>query len=1147
MSPFVPLRVRSHGSLLAGVISPETLCERAAELGHAALGLTDIDNLYLAVRFLNAAKGAGLKPIVGAELTARAGGNRALLIPFDRRGWASLCAVLTARHLDDGFDLVRAIGEGHAGLHVIVESPGLAMALLAAGVPAAIAASEEVAKRRTHVGGVWLGVRGIAAERPRLRERLAESWRLGVPAVATGDVWLLHARDHETHRVAVTAAAGELLERMPRSAFCSHDALLRSPAEWAKRVRSVCAGAGCPEQAEPLLENNAALAARCHLELEMGVPIFPRAPLPDGVTGEQLLRELSLAGVSRRYPAGMARAQARRRLDTELALIERMGFTDYFLLVADIVGFARERGIPTVGRGSGASSIVSYALGVTSVDPVRYGLCFERFLHPQRRDCPDLDVDLCWRRRDEVIAHVYEAYGHDRVAMISTHATLGPRSAFREAAKALGVPLPRVNALAKRVPRDLDASALEQVLEDGVPGAPARRPPPVDERQAERARAAGAGPGGARPGLGPHDFGPEFADARIAEALRLAARLAGAPRHLSVHCGGLVIGDRALTHYLPLERATKGVVVSQFEMRAVEAIGLVKMDLLGNRAITTIGECRTLAPDAPDPDTIAPDDAIAAAAVAAGDTLNCFQLESPAMRHLLRMLRAGTLADTVAAVALVRPGPAESGMKEAFCRRRRGLEPVSFPHERLRDTLLETEGILLYEEDVMRVAAALCGLPLAEGETLRRAIAHARGDEEFRFLERGFLAQAARAGVGEEDAHRVWCELARFAAYAFCKAHAAGYGQLAWQSAALKCRHPAEWAVGVLNHHAGMYPTWVHVEDLRRGGIHRAPVTFLPPCVERSSWDTTLEPLAAGGRSGSAAAAGGHSGSAAADGGHSGSAAADGAARAVRVGLHRVAGLAHAAAERLMAARPFASLADLVDRARPTPPELDALIMAGALDALSGGAERTRASMRLEARVHEAVAVGLPARARHITNPRAAGLLASDGSPLAPAASAPRPGGDALPELPELSLADRVRGEFAATGLWFSAHPLDVLLQRDAMSRCVTAAQLESHVGKRVTVCGIPCAARRVESKNGGIVLFTTLADHTGLVECVLFPDSYRKWGQHMRGEVVRAEGRVDDTLGALTLVIERAEPLGGRPIAPPWQEQKPPSTYRVA
>jgi len=189
----------------------------------------------------------------------------------------------------------------------------------------------------------------------------------------------------------------------------------------------------------------------------------------------------------------------------------------------------------------------------------------------------------------------------------------------------------------------------------------------------------------------------------------------------------------------------------------------------------------------------------------------------------------------------------------------------------------------------------------------------------------------------------------------------------------------------------------------------------------------------------------------------------------------------------------------------------------------------------------------VPSRARHVANPRASGLLAADGSPLAPAASAPKPGGDALPELPELPLADRVRGEFAATGLWFSAHPLDVFLPPGTTSRCVGANELEHHVGKRVVVCGIPCAARRVESKTGGIVLFTTLADHTGLVECVLFPDTYRRWGQHMRGEVVRAEGRVDETLGALSLVIERAEPLGGRPVAPPWPEQKPPSTYRVA
>jgi len=656
-----------------------------------------------------------------------------------------------------------------------------------------------------------------------------------------------------------------------------------------------------------------------------------------------------------------------------------------------------------------------------------------------------------------------------------------------------------------------------------------------DAGMVERARSAGAGPG-AGPGLGPHDFGPEFREPRIAEALRLAARLAGAPRHLSVHCGGLVIGDRALTHYLPLERAAKGVVVSQFEMRAVEAIGLVKMDLLGNRAITTIGECVALSSGRLDPGAIPDDDPVAAAAIAAGDTLNCFQLESPAMRNLLRMLQARTLEDAVAAVALVRPGPAESGMKEAFCRRRRGLEPVTYPHERLRATLAETQGILLYEEDVMRVASALCGLPLAEGETLRRAIAHSRSDEEFRFLERGFVAQATRAGITEPEARTVWRELARFAGYAFCKAHAAGYGLLAWQSAALKARFPAGWAVGVLNHHAGMYPTWVHVEDLRRGGIGREPVTFLAPCVERSAWDTTLELRAACGNR----AAGGRE--------HANVRVSP----PVRVGLHRVTGLTETTGARIVAARPYASLADFADRVRPTPPELDALIMAGALDSLAGrGARtRTRASMRLEARVLESLAHALPSRASLATHPRAAGLVLADGAPLAPTASAPRPGGDAIPDLPELPLADLVRGEFTATGLWFSAHPLDVFVPSAALEGGVHAARLEQHVGKRVRVSGIPCAARRVEAKSGGIVLFTTLADHTGLVECVLFPDTYRRWGMHMRGEVVRAEGRVDETLGALTVVVDRAEPLGAGSQAagsPGWRDAGPPSRNRVA
>ncbi|OGF18247.1 MAG: hypothetical protein A2W00_08455, partial [Candidatus Eisenbacteria bacterium RBG_16_71_46] len=826
MTSFVPLRVHSHGSLLYGTAAPQALIARALERGYQALALTDRDNLYLAIAFYRAARAEGLRPLLGAEVVD--GDAAALLLPLDRRGYAHLCEILTARHLDPGFDLVAALAARGSGLHVIVESPGLAAALLRAGVPAAQGFPEGPRARR-HGGGLWLGVRGLPHERARLAERLDAALRLGVPPVATGDCALLDPADHAAHRAAVTAAAGELLERMPAAAFCARDACLASPAEWERRVRAVCGGAGRPHAADQALANNRLLAARCRLELDLGTPIFPRAPLPDGVTGPAHLRALGRAGVRRRYGGDDRRALA--RLDRELAMIEAMGFTDYFLLVAEIVGFARARGIATVGRGSGAGSIVAYCLGITNVDPIRYGLYFERFLNPSRRDCPDLDIDLCWRRRDEVIAHVYRTYGDDRVAMISTHATLGARSAFRETAKALGVSNARVNALARRIPR-----ALEKPYLDHLAAFPEAR-------------------------------GVDWREPPLAEALRLAERLEGAPRHLSIHCGGIVIGDRPLPWYVPLQRAAKDIVVTQFEMRAIEALGLVKMDLLGNRALSTIGECVSLVrahrgievdvERLPDPDPLA------AARLQAGDTLNCFQLESPAMRHLLRMLACRTLDQTIAAVALVRPGPAESGMKEAYCRRERGLEPASFLHPRLEPVLAATHGVLLYEEDVMSVAAALTGLSLAEGDDLRRAIVGARGDEEFRALERGFVSRARRAGVDTDVARAAWRDLTRFAAYAFCKAHAAGYGTLGYQSVQLKARFPAEYAVGILNHHAGMYATWVHVEDLRRRGVE-----FRAPCVRRSAWDTTLE--------------------------------AEGGAAAVRVGLGRVFGLHRATAERIV-------------------------------------------------------------------------------------------------------------------------------------------------------------------------------------------------------------------------------------------------------
>src|SRR5262245_21847071 len=308
MSDFVPLRVRSHGSLLYGTASPEALIERALALGYGALALTDRDNLYLAIRFYQRARGEGLAPLLGAELTGGAPGGApgglhgALLLALDRRGYANLCRLLTLRHLDATFDPVAALGELWRGLHVIVESPGLAASLLAAGVPAARGvAGPHAGAGHEGAGGLWLGVRGLAAERIRLGERVAAARRLGVPLVATGDCVMLAPAEHPAHRAAVAAAAGELIERLAPAATCAREAWLAAPAEWARRVRAACGGGGVPEAAEEALANNAALAARCRLTLELGTPIFPHAPVPEGETGPGYLLRLGQAGIARRY------------------------------------------------------------------------------------------------------------------------------------------------------------------------------------------------------------------------------------------------------------------------------------------------------------------------------------------------------------------------------------------------------------------------------------------------------------------------------------------------------------------------------------------------------------------------------------------------------------------------------------------------------------------------------------------------------------------------------------------------------------------------------------------------------------------------------------------------------------------------------
>jgi len=1039
-----PLRTCSTGSLLRGTVAPEALAARAAALGYRALGLADRDGLYAAAAFARACGEHGIQPVLGAELSAGPVGKAqaarridppaaALAFARDRAGYAALCRLLTARHLETALPWDEACARAGSGLDFVALDAAALAALATRGV-----------------ARLALGVAAPGRDGAPVRDALTAVARIapGARVVATGRVARLEATpgDEERARVLAALRANTLVERV---AAQDPGEVLAPAARW----HAAWHAAG-PEAAAALAAN-AALVAGAQGVPELGVPRFPQAPVPDGETPYSHLYARCHEGLARRYRP-VTRA-AVHRLARELEVIDRLGFTPYFVLVADIVGFARAQGIPSVGRGSGAASIVSYVLGITNVDPLRYRLAFERFLHDERRDCPDLDIDLCWIRRDDVIAHVYRTYGEERVAMISTHCTLGARGAFREAAQAHGIPPDVVDRIAKFVPHDPEKPLAELL-----------------ERPAAR-------------------LGLDLREPSFQGALRDAPRLTGLSDHLGVHPCGLVIADTALTDYTPLEEATKGLVVSQMEMRQIESLGLVKMDLLGNRALTEIGDAAAhvarVTGELPCLEPVPDGDPATVAMLRRGDALGLFQLESPGMRNLLVMMDARTLDDAIASLSLIRPGPAGAGMKDLYVRIQRGLEPPRTIHPRLHSLLAPQKGVLLYEEDVMGAVAALTDSTLGRGDLFRRALAGTRTPEQREPLRRWFAARARTIGLSDAEIETAWREIARFGAYAFCRAHAAGYGVLAWQAAYLRAHWPAAWATALCDHHAGMYGLWVHVADLQRHGVR-----FELPCVQRSLDGAALEGDAVHGP--------------------------------VRIGLGRVRDLGERTRARTLKTRteegPFASLADFLGRVRPDELEAQRLVEAGAFDWTG----RTRASLLLEVEA---------TRARYL-KAEPEGAFRVRRAPIA------------LPELPEFSPEALRAREWDALELGVVAHPLaahapalwpaDVPAVAEAarVPSGDAACALGERVGRRVQVTGIMAAARRVPTKQGGRMLFLTLDDGTGLAECTLFPDAYARAQPRLAGAgPFTAVGRVESQYGAITVNVETVEALG-HPSAPPLQ-----------
>ncbi len=1124
------LHLHSEFSLLDGTGPVESLCDRARDAGLHAVALADTDNAYGHVRFFKASCERGLKPILGARVTDPSGAGDAVCLARDRTGYSNLCRLISARQLQEGFRLADALPSLSEGLFVLTRHPTL-LERLAGRIERARLFAELVSWRgETH------------------RALLTAARNVGVVPVASPEVRFLDAADWEVHRVLCAIREGELVSRLRPAQVASPAASFPPPAAFRDRF------AAFPEA----LANAAVIAAACEVELELGVTRFPRFPLPFGAADHRsYLAARCEAGLRHRYRPEPSEA-ARSRLAYELSVIGDLGFAEYFLVVWDVVRFCQMKRIPCVGRGSAASSLVSYALGITNVDPLRYNLPFERFLHRSRADVPDIDLDLCWRRRDEVLAYVYETHGTERTAMISTHTTFQTRLAFREAAKAYGIPNEVVNRLSRGIPYH------------AVPGDPAERmarlygralDSAADYRTPADAPAWGSGwewhlnvassvDGNGRPARTeppsrlaaairrtPECRGFPLEEEPYPTVLRLAERLVGMPRHLGIHSGGMVIGREPLANHVPLERAAKGIVITQPEMDAVEALGFIKMDLLGQRALTTLDDTVKLVRERRgievDLERIPDPDPATSALLREGRTLSCFQIESPGMRNLMGMLGVETSDELIAALSLIRPGPAGSGMKERYVRRRRGEEPVEYPHPLLEPLLRNTYGIMLYQEDIMRVAHAIAGFTLEEADRLRKALEEGRSPLHVNRVAHAFFRRAVASAVDEGTAWGVWEQMKQFMGYAFCKAHAATYGVLAYQATYLKAHYPAEFYVAVLNNHQGMYPRSAHVEEAKRLGIR-----FLGPDVHASGTAYELVESGsgvfdgippAGKRNGSSpcggdpsrkgAVAAGESRLSRPEPGSRGTRPEPGSRGTVRVPLAQVRGVTATTVERILAARAwgrFHSLREFAGRTGASADELESLVKAGALDSLG----KSRTTLLLEAR--------LLAKARAYQAAR----FAAEGAALAI-------GGDEhrVPALPPPSREQVLGWELEHLGFTLEEHPLALYRAELPAGLVPASAVQDSPTGKRLRTVGIAIASRHHPTEKGEPMVFLTLEDEDGVVETTLFPDAYRRWGHVLRdaGPFI-AEGTVERHHGVATLTVERLKrvesPSGKRALS---------------
>ncbi|MGD8774984.1 MAG: DNA polymerase III subunit alpha [Syntrophobacterales bacterium] len=819
---FVHLHVHSEYSLLDGAIRIRDMLKASVEFGMPAVALTDHGNMHGALEFYEKANNFGVKPILGCEVyvapksrhdrgESNDGGRNyhIVLLAENNTGYRNLLKLLTLANFEGFYYKPRVDKELLATHHdgLIALSSCLHGEVPSHLLAASYTRAEQAALEYRDIFGkdnffLEIQANGIAEQEIVNRDLHHISEKTGIPLVATNDCHYLRAEDSKAHDVLLCIQTGKTVLEEKRMRFSTSELFFKSPEQMWSSFGDF------PEA----LRNTLAIAERCQVELALDQPHFPQFPLEPGESAESRFEQEALKGFVKRLEEIKKKRpefgekheeKYRQRLNHEISVIQRMGFSTYFLIVADFVNFAKEKAIPVgPGRGSAAGSLVAYSLGVTDLDPIAHGLIFERFLNVERLSLPDIDVDFCMRGRDQVLQYVTQRYGTDRVAQITTFGTMQARAVIRDVGRAIGMPYGDVDKIAKLIP-----PALNMTLYKALKNEP---------RLKELSK-----------------------DPALKELFDVALALEGLTRHASTHAAGVVISDRPIVEYMPLYKGSKGEVVTQFPMKYVEKAGLIKFDFLGLRNLTVIDNAvkliqknhgielnmRDLSLDDPDTYTL----------LCRGDTTGVFQLESPGMRDLVVRLKPENFNDITALVALYRPGPLESGMVDGFIKGKHGEIEISYDVEQLRDILKDTYGVILYQEQVMEIASVLANYSMGEADILRRAMGKKIPAVMAAQRDR-FLSGAQENGINLKKAAHIFDLMEKFAGYGFNKSHSAAYALIAYQTAYLKAHYPLEYMAALLNSFLSNSDSLVKLLNECR----EKELEILPPDVNLSEWDFTV-------------------------------------------------------------------------------------------------------------------------------------------------------------------------------------------------------------------------------------------------------------------------------------------------------------------